>query len=306
MSTRPPPPPRPRSARTPPPRTCERLGFAIVARNHRTRFGELDLVACDGDALVFVEVKTRRAAAAVAPWERAARRRKQAAGPRAWRARSSREHAGPPARRAELRFDAIGVIVDARGTRCVAPRAPRGRVRRGRRRACGATARAAGTPATGRTCGAAARRRGARSRRGARASSSRRGWRTPSPVQRVGAVHEAVARDLRDDRGGGDRRAGRVAVDDRALLVAEVRHREAVDEAHAAGHARRRAARRAARRGWSCAGRARRCRARSARRRRPCARAQHERVELLARLGVCCLESLSALSARSSRGSSAS
>ena len=36
----------------------ERLGWRIVERNHQTRFGELDLVAVDGDTLVFVEVKT--------------------------------------------------------------------------------------------------------------------------------------------------------------------------------------------------------------------------------------------------------
>ena len=40
----------------------ERLGFDVLARNHRTRFGELDLVAYDGATLVFVEVKTRRSA----------------------------------------------------------------------------------------------------------------------------------------------------------------------------------------------------------------------------------------------------
>src|SRR4051794_41762291 len=39
----------------------ERLGYELVARNHRTRWGEIDLVAHDGTALVFVEVKTRRA-----------------------------------------------------------------------------------------------------------------------------------------------------------------------------------------------------------------------------------------------------
>lgn len=38
----------------------ERAGYAIVARNARTRWGELDLVARDGAAWVFVEVKTRR------------------------------------------------------------------------------------------------------------------------------------------------------------------------------------------------------------------------------------------------------
>src|SRR3954464_1401141 len=41
----------------------QRLGFDVLARNHRTRFGELDLVAYDGQTLVFVEVKTRRSGA---------------------------------------------------------------------------------------------------------------------------------------------------------------------------------------------------------------------------------------------------
>jgi putative endonuclease len=34
-------------------------GLAIVARNYRTRFGEIDLVARDGATLVFVEVRLR-------------------------------------------------------------------------------------------------------------------------------------------------------------------------------------------------------------------------------------------------------
>jgi putative endonuclease len=37
----------------------ERHGLAIVARNFRRRFGELDLIARDGDTLVFVEVRLR-------------------------------------------------------------------------------------------------------------------------------------------------------------------------------------------------------------------------------------------------------
>ena len=35
-------------------------GLAILARNYRTRFGEIDLVARDGGTLVFVEVRLRR------------------------------------------------------------------------------------------------------------------------------------------------------------------------------------------------------------------------------------------------------
>ena len=34
-------------------------GMHIVARNFRTRFGEIDLVARDGESLVFVEVRLR-------------------------------------------------------------------------------------------------------------------------------------------------------------------------------------------------------------------------------------------------------
>ena len=37
----------------------ERHGLAIVARNFRTRHGEIDLVARDGETLVFVEVRLR-------------------------------------------------------------------------------------------------------------------------------------------------------------------------------------------------------------------------------------------------------
>lgn len=41
-------------------RFLESRGLAIVARNYRTRFGEVDLVARDGDTLVFVEVRKRK------------------------------------------------------------------------------------------------------------------------------------------------------------------------------------------------------------------------------------------------------
>ena len=37
----------------------ERLGLRVLARNHHTRFGELDLVLAGDGVLVFCEVKTR-------------------------------------------------------------------------------------------------------------------------------------------------------------------------------------------------------------------------------------------------------
>ncbi len=44
----------------------EANGLAIVARNVRTRGGEIDIVAHDGSDVVFVEVRTRRAAPGLA------------------------------------------------------------------------------------------------------------------------------------------------------------------------------------------------------------------------------------------------
>jgi putative endonuclease len=39
-------------------RDLSRSGWAILARNWRTRRGEIDIIALDGDTIVFVEVKT--------------------------------------------------------------------------------------------------------------------------------------------------------------------------------------------------------------------------------------------------------
>jgi putative endonuclease len=40
-------------------RFLERLGYAILGRNFKTRLGEIDLIARDGAVTVFVEVKRR-------------------------------------------------------------------------------------------------------------------------------------------------------------------------------------------------------------------------------------------------------
>ena len=40
-------------------RFLESRGFQILARRHRTPHGEIDLIAQDGEVLVFVEVKAR-------------------------------------------------------------------------------------------------------------------------------------------------------------------------------------------------------------------------------------------------------
>lgn len=38
----------------------EKCGYHIIEKNYRCRIGEIDLVACDGAYLVFVEVKYRK------------------------------------------------------------------------------------------------------------------------------------------------------------------------------------------------------------------------------------------------------
>lgn len=96
----------------------QRLGFSVVARNVRTRHGEIDLIAFDGATLLFAEVKTRRLSrpgaagqleqdplAALGPRQRARLRRLAVA----WL--SNEGTARPTAR--TIRFDAVGVIVDA-------------------------------------------------------------------------------------------------------------------------------------------------------------------------------------------------
>src|SRR4051794_2815914 len=92
-------------------------GYTIVARNFRTRYGEIDLVAADSDALVFCEVKTRISGSqrgpdgpldAIGPRKRDRLRRMAGQ----WLA-ENREESRPAAR--DLRFDAIGVILTPAG-----------------------------------------------------------------------------------------------------------------------------------------------------------------------------------------------
>lgn len=90
-------------------------GFTVVERNARTRLGELDLVALDGDVLVFVEVKAGTEGSAAGPERPAlavgrakqARLRRLA---REWLASRSRL-GGVRA----FRFDVVGVLFERDG-----------------------------------------------------------------------------------------------------------------------------------------------------------------------------------------------
>lgn len=50
-------------------RHLKQLGYRILARGHRQRLGEIDLIALDGDCIVFVEVKARSSTAGGQPHE---------------------------------------------------------------------------------------------------------------------------------------------------------------------------------------------------------------------------------------------
>lgn len=95
-----------------------RRGHAILARNFRTRYGELDVISATARHVVFCEVKTRigargsgtstcTALEAVGP----AKRRRLRLMAREWLRLRARGHRGLPR---EIRFDAIGVVFDAR------------------------------------------------------------------------------------------------------------------------------------------------------------------------------------------------
>ncbi len=90
----------------------KRNGYRVVARNFRASGAEIDLVAIDGETLVFVEVKTRRSRAGGAP-EEAVDARKQLRMRRAAEAFSVQYRIGER----ELRFDIVAV--DAGGKRLV-------------------------------------------------------------------------------------------------------------------------------------------------------------------------------------------
>jgi putative endonuclease len=92
-------------------RHLQRRGYSLVARNHRTRFGEIDLIVHDDRTLVFCEVKTRRAGGG-SPWDTLGEPKQRQVRQMALAYLS--DVADRPGAD-ELRFDAIGVVFDARG-----------------------------------------------------------------------------------------------------------------------------------------------------------------------------------------------
>jgi putative endonuclease len=91
-----------------------RRGFQILERNYRTRWGELDIIAFDGQTLTFCEVKTRRIRQDLdinpleaIRWRKRARIRKMAG---CWLEERQGKVFAPA-----IRCDAIGVTFDTAG-----------------------------------------------------------------------------------------------------------------------------------------------------------------------------------------------
>jgi putative endonuclease len=91
----------------------ERLGYRLVDRNYRTRFGELDLIVSDEATIVFVEVKARRVSASAGSAVEAVPPRKQRQ-VRGMAAAWLVERTDRPRSR-DLRFDVVAVTVDDAG-----------------------------------------------------------------------------------------------------------------------------------------------------------------------------------------------
>ena len=91
-------------------RALTEAGLQVLDRNWRCREGELDVVAREGDALVFCEVKTRSGTGYGPPAEAVthAKRRRLRVLASAWLA--AHDHHAP-----DLRFDVVGVHVPPTG-----------------------------------------------------------------------------------------------------------------------------------------------------------------------------------------------
>lgn len=81
-------------------------GLRVLDRNWRCREGELDIVARDGGALVFCEVKTRRGIGYGQPIEAVGRAKQRRLRTLAQRWLAAHDEHAP-----ELRFDVVGVLV---------------------------------------------------------------------------------------------------------------------------------------------------------------------------------------------------
>ena len=91
-------------------RYLKRQGYHILERNLRTRLGEIDIVATDGDWLVVVEVRSRREDSPVSPRETLTRNKRRKLRALTEQLRKQHKLADRP-----VRVDLVEVTLDQRG-----------------------------------------------------------------------------------------------------------------------------------------------------------------------------------------------
>ena len=89
----------------------KRLGYKKIIRNYRCPLGEVDLIARDGDTLVFIEIKTRRGKSIYYAKEAVDAKKKRQLSKVALAYMKSNNCC-----EAEARFDVVAVNVDGRRT----------------------------------------------------------------------------------------------------------------------------------------------------------------------------------------------
>ena len=92
----------------------QECGFVILARNWRTKRGELDIIARDGETLVFCEVKTRRSTKHGLPIEAITNRKIEHLRTAAleWLGENRLRFSG-------IRFDVVSIILSPDGSRTI-------------------------------------------------------------------------------------------------------------------------------------------------------------------------------------------
>lgn len=81
-------------------------GLKIIASNYRTRAGEIDLVASEGEYIVFVEVKTRKSNSKGEPFESVTFQKQKKLTQLAWGYLKRHRLVGRP-----IRFDVVSILM---------------------------------------------------------------------------------------------------------------------------------------------------------------------------------------------------
>jgi putative endonuclease len=92
----------------------KKLGFSILARNYRQKIGEIDIIARDGNCLVFVEVKTRKSLRFGQPFEAVTTKKQAQLAKVALDYLNRNQLLDQPAR-----FDVISILLPDNGKVCI-------------------------------------------------------------------------------------------------------------------------------------------------------------------------------------------